>query len=96
MDGTNRTPRERHQTAQPMLSTLAEGPDLSGAEEHRKGKERPGTVFGRPLVEAGEDAHVVDAMAGDEMERRRRHCLPAIVVRCVEYRKLSIPAPPDK
>lgn len=71
-----------------MLSSLPEGPHLVGAELMRTGQGRPGTVFGRPLVEAGEEAHVVDAMAGDEMERRRRHCLPAIVVRCVEYRKL--------
>jgi hypothetical protein len=84
-----RSSRERHQTTQPVLSTLPEGPDFADAVLMRTGKGQPGTVFGRQLVEAGQDTHVMDANAGDEMEKRRRHCLPAIVVRCVEYRKLS-------
>jgi hypothetical protein len=91
MDGAPRSSRERHQTAQASLSTLAEGPDFVQAKTLRQGKGRPGTVFGRPLVEAGQESHVQDDMAGDEMERRRRRCLPAIVVRCVEYRKLCLP-----
>ena len=90
MDGPPRTSRERHQTAQAMLSTLPEAPGFDEKHFLRHGKGRPGTVFGRPLVEAGEDAHVQDDNAGDEMERRRRRCLPAIVVRCVEYRKLRV------
>jgi len=85
--GTPRSSRERHKTAQPMLSSLPEGPDFADAVMMRAGKGRPGTVFGRPLIEAGQETHVMDANAGDEMEKRRRHCLPAIVVRCVEYRK---------
>lgn len=45
-------------------------------------------IFGHDLVEAGKATHVMDANAGDAMERQRRHCLPAVVVRCVEYREL--------
>lgn len=90
MDGAPRSTRERHQTSQ-ALSTTPEGPELVAAATRRTGTGRPGTVFGRPLVEAGQEAHVQDVDVGDEMEQRRRRCLPAIVVRCVEYRKLLTP-----
>lgn len=50
---------------------------------------KPGRVFGRELEIAGRLYGVVEAdaeRAGDsEYERRRRLCLPAVVVRCVEY-----------
>lgn len=82
----SRESRERyHTTGGAALATTPEGPDFVDAVLMRIGKEQPGTVFGRELVDAGRDTHVMDANAGDAMERRRRHCLPAIVVRCVEY-----------
>jgi hypothetical protein len=84
----SRSSRERyHTTGGSALTTTPEGPDFADAVLMRIGKEQPGTVFGRELVDAGRDTHVMDANAGDAMEKMRRHCLPAIVVRCVEYRK---------
>lgn len=54
---------------------------------------KPGRVFGRELEIAGRLYGVIDAdtaRPGDsEYERRRRLCLPAIVIRCVEYCKCS-------
>lgn len=86
----SRSSRERyHTTGGSALTTTPEGPDFADAVLMRIGKEQPGTVFGRELVDAGRDTHVMDANAGDVMEKMRRHCLPAIVVRCVEYRKSS-------
>lgn len=52
---------------------------------------KPGRVFGRELEIAGRLYGVIEADAdrGSEYERRRRLCLPAIVIRCVEYRKCT-------
>jgi hypothetical protein len=53
----------------------------------RLGTQGAKLVFGKDLVEAGQATHVMDANAGDASEKRRRHCLPSIVVRCIEYRE---------
>ncbi|ODN97492.1 hypothetical protein L198_04059 [Cryptococcus wingfieldii CBS 7118] len=48
-----------------------------------------GKVFGREIVDAGREWGVVDAGfevdGQSEWESRRRKCLPAVVVRCVDY-----------
>lgn len=52
---------------------------------------RTGRVFGRDLVEVGKSWGVADSSDSEsEYEKRRRSCLPAIVVRTVEYRELHI------
>lgn len=89
-DSMSKPARERYHTTNSTLTSTPEGPDFADAVIMRIGRERPGTVFGRELVDAGRDTHVMDANAGDAMEKRRRHSLPAIVIRCVEYRESSL------
>lgn len=71
------------------LAVTSEGPEFEDAIVMRLAGPHDQRVFGRDLVEAGQECHVMDANAGDAVERRRRHCLPAIVVRCVEYREFG-------
>lgn len=67
------------------------GPVFVEGVIRRKGDGRTGRVFGRELVDVGKAWGVVDVdVEGDEMETRRRACLPALVVRAVDYRKLSL------
>ncbi|RXK35885.1 hypothetical protein M231_06849 [Tremella mesenterica] len=66
-----------------------DGPHFEVGVVKRAGKGREGLVFGRDLIETGRTFGVVDAMSteegGSELDRRRRQCLPAIVVRAVDY-----------
>lgn len=76
-----------HSRSVNTLAVTSEGPEFEDAIVMRMSTPDGRPVFGRDLAEAGQATHVMDANAGDAAERRRRHCLPAIVVRCVEYRK---------
>lgn len=69
------------------LASTSEGPEFEDAIVMRLAIPGCRPIFGHDLVEAGNATHVMDANAGDAMERQRRHCLPAVVVRCVEYRE---------
>ncbi|RSH94722.1 hypothetical protein EHS25_004527 [Saitozyma podzolica] len=66
-----------------------DGPFFDEGVILRKGGDRVGKVFGREVSEAGRAWGVVDAGTTKEgeanHERRRRACLPAVVVRAVEY-----------
>jgi hypothetical protein len=66
-----------------------DGPFFDEGVILRKGGDRVGKVFGRDVSEAGRAWGVVDAGTTKEgeadHERRRRACLPAVVVRAVEY-----------
>ena len=69
------------------LATTSEGPEFEDAIVMRLAIPGRRPIFGQSLVESGQATHVMDADAGDAMERQRRLCLPAVVVRCVEYRE---------
>ena len=86
--------RDRSQSANFDLRTNAsEGPTFQDGVILRKGGERTGRVFGRDLVEAGRTWGVSEMTdLGDdvsEWDRRRKQCLPAVVIRAVEYCKSS-------
>lgn len=57
----------------------------------REGRAPPGQVFGRDITEAGKNWGIVGAgvpLPGQStFEARRRACLPAIMIRCVDYRE---------
>lgn len=68
-----------------------DGPIFQEGVMLRAGGNSVGRVFGRDLVEAGRTWSVVEAtvreQGASEWEQRRRRCLPALVIRAVEYRK---------
>lgn len=78
-----------HSRSTNVLPTTSEGPEFEDAIVMRLAIPGCRPIFGRSLVESGRATHVMDANAGDAMERQRRHCLPAVVIRCVEYRELG-------
>ena len=74
----------------------ADGPVFQEGVVQRPAGGRSGRVFGRPLQQAGRAWGVVDAGSAKEgmsqHEVRRRACLPALVVRSVEYCESFAPA----
>ncbi|OCF43349.1 hypothetical protein I317_02787 [Kwoniella heveanensis CBS 569] len=66
-----------------------EGPVFDETNVKRVAVGGVGRVFGRDIVEAGKEWGIADAGVDTEgkpqWEARRRKCLPAVVVRCVEY-----------
>ena len=86
--------RDRTQSADYDLRTNAsDGPIFQEGVVLRVGGDRMGRVFGKDLVDVGRVWGVTEATtlgAGEtEWETRRKQCLPALVVRCVEYRESS-------
>lgn len=69
----------------------SDGPFFGHGVVLRPGKALPGQVFGRDITEAGRAWGVVEAgtiMEGQsEWEARRRACLPAVMIRSVDYRE---------
>jgi hypothetical protein len=87
--------RERTRSADVDLarSSGGDGPIFEDGVILRPGTSRIGRVFGRDLKEAGR-AWGVDGAASEvegvsEYERRRRACLPAIVIRTLAYRECT-------
>lgn len=69
----------------------SDGPIFVEGVVKRAGSVRSGKVFGRDLVECGRAWGVVNAVAElegeSEWDRRRKQCLPAVVIRAVDYCK---------
>lgn len=86
----SRTGRDRTQSADVALRpSSSDGPVFDLGVIKRSAGGRTGRVFGRDLVEVGKSWGIADSSeAESEYEKRRRSCLPAIVVRTVEYREL--------
>lgn len=82
----SRNSKDRARAAHSALISTPDGPSFEDAILMRKATGQTGLVFGRDLLETSQRFAVMDANAGDAMEKRRRHCLPAVVIRCVEYR----------
>lgn len=91
--GLNRGTRDRAQGAD-MEFPLNDGPIFVEGVVLRPPGQRSGRVFGRDLRETGRAWGVYGAgseEAGlDEYEQRRRACLPAVVIRVVEYCEYAI------
>nr|XP_019050418.1 hypothetical protein I302_00850 [Kwoniella bestiolae CBS 10118]OCF29348.1 hypothetical protein I302_00850 [Kwoniella bestiolae CBS 10118] len=69
----------------------ADGPTFEVDTIKRMGDGIVGKVFGRDVVEVGKEWCVVDEMdegGMDDYERRKRRCLPAVVIRSVEYLRI--------
>ncbi|WVQ93451.1 hypothetical protein IAU59_000525 [Kwoniella sp. CBS 9459] len=90
----SRGARDRTQSDQSDFETGGyvqgnDGPMFDGHNVKRAGVGGTGRVFGRDIVEAVKEWSVADAGADAEgrnqWETRRRKCLPAVVVRSVEY-----------
>ncbi|WVF65812.1 hypothetical protein IAT40_000549 [Kwoniella sp. CBS 6097] len=90
----NRAARDRSQSDQYEFGAGGyaqgnDGPVFDETSVKRAGVGEVGRVFGRDIVEAGKEWSVIDAGADVEgrsqWETRRRKCLPAVVVRSVEY-----------
>ena len=85
--------RERFRRSEVDLpySAQPDGPVFQQAEIKRPPSRMGGKVFGRDIVEAGRKYGVSREGAVEveesEWERRRKACLPALVVRTVEYRE---------
>ncbi|WVQ74641.1 hypothetical protein IAR50_004242 [Cryptococcus sp. DSM 104548] len=73
----------------PSDNQEAQGPGFNKEIIKRPPEGGEGKVFGREIVDAGKEWGVVDAGfevdGQSEWENRRRMCLPAVVVRCVDY-----------
>lgn len=69
----------------------SDGPIFEEGVCKRRSQGRTGRLFGRDLVEAGQTWPVYDASElgedVDEWQKRRKRCLPALVVRAVDYCK---------
>ena len=89
--------RDRTQPAETSVSGIVDGPQFEEGVIKRAGGLRSGRVFGRDLDEAGRAWGVSDLAAlaeeKSEFEKRRRACLPALVVRVVEYRERRFQQP---
>lgn len=63
----------------------------NGVVKRRACEGKQGMCFGRDLGLAGRTCGVYDAaderIGESDYQRRRRQCLPAVAIRCVEYRK---------
>ncbi len=86
--------RDRSQSANyDLRSGASDGPIFQDGVVLRAGGDRTGHVFGRDLVEVGRTWGVVEATnpddGGSEWDRRRKQCLPALVVRSVDYRECT-------
>ncbi|KAK8861610.1 hypothetical protein IAR55_002433 [Kwoniella newhampshirensis] len=79
----------RDRTQSDHVDIRNDGPAIDAEAVKRPAEGGIGKVFGRDLVDAGREWGVVDAgfeIAGQsQWEMRRRKCLPAVVVRAVEY-----------
>lgn len=88
--------RDRTQSADyDPRSGASDGPVFQEGVILRAGGERVGRVFGRDLVDVGRTWGVVEATLSEEKEsdwqKRRKQCLPALVVRTVDYCELDHP-----
>nr|XP_031862892.1 uncharacterized protein CI109_001366 [Kwoniella shandongensis]KAA5529964.1 hypothetical protein CI109_001366 [Kwoniella shandongensis] len=81
--------RDRTQTQSDHTDLRNDGPVIDPEAVRRPAEGRSGKVFGRDIVDAGKEWGVVDAgfeiEGQSQWEMRRRKCLPAVVVRSVEY-----------
>jgi hypothetical protein len=91
-NGVSRKSSRDHSLSAAMQER-GDGPFFAEGVVLRPGGEKTGRVFGRDITEAGRAWGVVGAgstIDGEsEWERRRRACLPALVVRAVAYRECS-------
>lgn len=71
-----------------------------GVVKRRPREGKQGLVFGRDLGLVGRASGVFDAAqerpGEDDYHRRRRQCLPAVAIRCVEYRESGVLPHADK
>ena len=85
--------RDRTQSADVDLSrsSAGDGPIFEDGVVLRSGTSKHGRLFGRDLKEAGRAWGVEGAGSDEEgvseYEKRRRACLPAIVIRTIAYRE---------
>lgn len=83
--------RDRTQSVDIDGRPAGDGPVFEEGVIKRPAGTRTGRVFGRELVEVGRAWGIsrdIEADLGDsEYQKRRRACLPALVVRAVEYRE---------
>ena len=80
--------RDRSVSAQANMSAAPDGPVLDASANKRPAGYRTCLVFGKDINAVGKEWGVVDEDV-DERERQRRAVLPAVVVRCVDYRELQ-------
>ncbi|KAK4689923.1 hypothetical protein P7C73_g198, partial [Tremellales sp. Uapishka_1] len=70
----------------------SDGPVFETGVVKRAGNRTGGKVFGKDLVETGRLWGIADASmvleGEDDWRKRRKSCLPAIVIRCVDYLEL--------
>ena len=84
--------RDRFRDSEVDLTFPAsDGPVFQEGVIRRAGGDRKGRVFGQEIAEAGRAWAVADVvdLTESEWEMRRRGCLPALVVRAVEYREFG-------
>lgn len=83
--------RDRSVSAQATMGSTADGPVLHHTSILRPAGDAVGKVFGRDISEAGKAWAVVDANKDIDgmtpLEKRRRECLPALIIRAVDYRE---------
>ncbi|WWC96916.1 hypothetical protein V866_003791 [Kwoniella sp. B9012] len=89
--GLNRGSRDRsrsdnYEFGQGHEAPPPDGPSFESDTMKRSGDGTVGKVFGRDVVDSGREWGVLDdTIDQDDYEKRRRKCLPAVVIRSVDY-----------
>ncbi|KAI9632651.1 uncharacterized protein MKK02DRAFT_20704 [Dioszegia hungarica] len=86
---SRKSSRDRSVSAQASMGSSVDGPVLHPSAILRPAAPGFGKVFGRDITEAAKACGVVesarDVEGMDPREKRRRECLPAVVIRAVDY-----------